>query len=87
VNEACVILSLIELHKATDKRVYLDKAKGAANATCVQQYEDGQYSTFGRNLWTGESPQGAEVSDWYNGMAWTDRVLYSLTQYTRGLKE
>ena len=78
---------MIELHKATYERIYLDKAKVAANAICIQQYEDGQYSTFGRDFETGESPQGAEVGNWYSGMAWSDHALYTLTQYAKGLKE
>lgn len=79
------ILSLIELHKATGERIYLDKAKAAANAICAGQYEDGQFSTWGRDFETGESP--AKHDNWYNAGAFSDWALYSLAQYTGGLKE
>ncbi len=79
------ILSLIELHKATGKRVYLDKAKAAADAICAAQYEDGQFSTWGRDFETGEAPANAD--NWYNAGAFSDWALYTLVQYTRGLKK
>ncbi|MBI5092993.1 MAG: hypothetical protein HZB26_11210 [Candidatus Hydrogenedentes bacterium] len=79
------ILSLIELHKATHNRDYLDKAKAAANAICAEQYEDGQFSTWGRDYQTGDSP--AKLDNWYNAGAFSDWALYALAQYTRGLKE
>ena len=79
------ILSLIELHQATGKRVYLDKARAAANAICAEQYEDGQFSTWGRDFETGESPAGHD--NWYNAQAFSDWALYTLVQYTRDLKE
>jgi hypothetical protein len=78
------ILSLIELHKATGDRVYFDKAKAAANAICAEQYEDGQFSTWGRDYETGESP--AKGDNWYNAGAFSDWALYTLAQYTRGLQ-
>jgi hypothetical protein len=79
------ILSLIELHKATGERVYLDKAKAAANAICAAQYEDGQFSTWGRDFETGDSP--ANSANWYNASAFSDWALYTLAQYVKGLKE
>ncbi len=78
------ILSLIELHKATGEQVYLDKAKAAANAICAEQYEDGQFSTWGRDFESGESP--AKSENWYNAGAFSDWALYSLAQYAKGLK-
>lgn len=77
------ILSLIELHKATGEPAYLDKAKAAANAICAGQYEDGQFSTWGRDFETGESP--ANSPNWYNAGAFSDWALYSLVQYVDGL--
>lgn len=79
------ILSLIELHRATGKRAYLDKARAAANAICAAQYEDGQFSTWGRDYQTGESP--ANSDNWYNAGTFSDWALYTLAQYTRELKE
>ncbi|MCC6490808.1 MAG: hypothetical protein IT364_25195 [Candidatus Hydrogenedentes bacterium] len=79
------ILSLIELHKATGERVYLDKARAAANAICAEQFEDGQFSTWGRDFETGESRANAE--NWYNAGAFSDWALYTLVQYVRGLNE
>ena len=78
------ILSLIELHKATGEQVYLDKAKAAANAICAEQYEDGQFSTWGRDFETGESP--AKSANWYNAGAFSDWALYTLAQYMKTLK-
>lgn len=78
------ILSLIELHKATGRRIYLDKARAAANAICAEQYGDGQFSTWGRDFETGESP--AKGENWYNAGAFSDWALYSLAQYVKGLK-
>ncbi len=75
------ILSLIELHRATGKRVYLDKAKAAADAICAGQYGDGQFSTWGRDFETGESP--AKSANWYNAGAFSDWALYSLVQYLK----
>ena len=52
------ILALIELHRATGKRIYLDKAKAAANAICHEQYADGQFSTWGRDYQNGQGLRG-----------------------------
>ncbi len=79
------ILSLIELHKATGEQAYLDKAGAAANAICAGQYEDGQFSNWGRDFETGASP--ANNDNWYNAGAFSDWALYTLAQYTRGLQE
>ena len=79
------ILALIELHKASGKKEYLDKAKAAANAICAAQWVDGpmngQFSTFGRDHQTGKP---ASVANWYNANASADRALYALAQYVRG---
>ncbi len=77
------ILSLIALHRATGESIYLEKAKAAANAICAEQYEDGQFSTWGRDFETGESP--AKSDNWYNAGAFSDWALYTLAQYTKGL--
>ena len=78
------ILSLIELHKATGKRIYLDKAKAAANAICAEQYDNGELSTWGRDYQTGDSR--AKADNWYNAGAMGDWGLYALVEYTKGLK-
>lgn len=84
------LMTLIELHKATGESLYLDKAKAAANAICAAQYEDGQFSTWGRDHQTGESPAAVEPwhnnqGNWYNSNANSDEALYSLTEYVKGL--
>ncbi len=79
------ILSLIELHKATGERIYLDKAQAAANAICAEQYENGEFSTWGRDYETGESP--AKHDNWYNAGAFSDWALYTLAQYVKGLHQ
>jgi hypothetical protein len=84
------ILALIELHKATAKRIFLDKARAAANAICQEQYEDGQFSTWGRDCKTGESPVEKDYppsKNWYNANAFADWALYKLTIYTRTLRK
>jgi hypothetical protein len=73
------ILSLIELHKATGDKVYLDKAKAAANAICAEQFDDGQFSTWGRDFETGECKSKGD--NWYNANAFADWALYTLVQY------
>ncbi|MCI0334141.1 MAG: hypothetical protein L0228_13060 [Planctomycetes bacterium] len=84
------ILTLIELHKATGEQVYLDKAKAAANAICQEQYEDGQFSTWGRDYETGVCPidntGGPPVNNWYNCHAYADVALYKLTLYVKSLR-
>lgn len=84
------IFSLIELHKATGKKVYLDKAKAAANAICAQQYPDGQFTTWGRDYETGICPVDNHgdraVNSWYNCNAYTDCALYKLTLYVKSLR-
>ncbi len=74
------ILSLIELHKATGDPIYLEKAKAAANAICAAQFEDGQFSTWGRDFKTGKPT--AKWANWYNCNAIADWALYALAQYT-----
>lgn len=79
------ILTLIELHRATGAQVYLDKARAAANAICAEQYEDGQFSTWGRDYETGICPvdnqPGRPVNNWYNCEAYADYALYQLARY------
>jgi hypothetical protein len=82
------ILALIELHKATHKRIYLDKAQAAANAICHEQYPDGQFSTWGRDYQTGKSMDGEvdpPTHNWFNGNAFADWALYKLTLYRKTL--
>jgi hypothetical protein len=82
------ILALIELHKATHKRVYFDKAQAAANAICHEQYADGQFSTWGRDYQTGKSMEGEAnppTHNWFNGNAFGDWALYKLTLYCKTL--
>jgi hypothetical protein len=82
------ILALIELHKATGKRIYLDKAQAAANAICAEQYPDGQFSTWGRDYQTGKSlddETDPPRRNWFNGNAFADWALYKLTLYCKTL--
>jgi hypothetical protein len=83
------ILALIELHKATRHKTYLDKARAAANAICAGQYPDGQFSTFGRDHQTGIAPEYANRSgggNWYNANAMAGWALYALASYSTSLK-
>lgn len=77
------ILSLIELHKATGKSIYLNKAKAAANAICSEQYPNGEFSTWGRDYQTGKSIGEREngSNNWYNANFCADWALYKLTLY------
>ena len=81
------ILTLIELHKATGKLVYLDKAKAAANAICGEQYENGEFSTWGRDCQTGASASDKDpvLKNWYNANANADWALYKLVRYVKTL--
>lgn len=81
------ILALIELHKATGKKVYLDKAKAAANAICAAQYPNGDFSTWGRDERTGTSVMDTSpIKNWYNCNAMADEGIYALTRYVKSLK-
>jgi hypothetical protein len=77
------IRTLIELHKATGDKTYLDKARGAANAICALQYENGAFSTLGMRYYQ----DGKIVSDketgmnWYNSNAGGTAGLYALVAY------
>ena len=79
------IRTLIELHKATGDKMYLDKAKAAANAICVAQFEDGAFSTLGMRYYK----DGKIVSDketgmnWYNANAAATTGLYALDAYLK----
>ena len=80
--------SLIELHRASGKGVYLDKAKAAANAICHEQFPDGEFSTWGRDYQTGESAtisKPKEYQNWYNANAAADSGLYKLVLYVKSL--
>jgi len=84
------ILALIELHRASGKRTYLDKAKAAANAICHEQYADGQFSTWGRDVQTGKAfvdDTDPPRRNWFNGNAFADWGLYKLTIYVKGLRK
>jgi maltose/maltodextrin transport system substrate-binding protein len=76
------ITSLIELHRATGKQIYLDKAKAAGNAICAQQFDDGSFSTWGARSFvngkvTGENTGG----NWYNANVMAVEALYKLDAY------
>ncbi len=81
------VQTLIELHKATGEKVYLDKARAAANAICAVQFEDGAFSTQGMRYYR----DGRIVSDketgmnWYNCNAMATKGLYALDQYLRSI--
>lgn len=79
------ILALIELHKATGKRIYLDKAQAAANAICHEQYENGELSTWGRDYQTGASASDTNprLKNWYNANSFADLSLYKLALYVK----
>ena len=95
-HTAIWIMTLIELHKATGDKQYLDKAMAAANAICYDQYPDGQFSTFGRDFETGKTgvenipanpPGFAGYHNWYNANAGADWALYKLTLYTNSYQK
>ena len=77
------IRTLIELHKATGDKSYLEKARAAANALCAIQYPDGSFSTLGMRYYK----DGKIVSDpetgmnWYNSCAGAIAGLYALDNY------
>jgi hypothetical protein len=77
------IQTLIELHKATGDKIYLDKARAAANAICALQYQNGSFSTLGMRYYE----DGKIVSDpetgmnWYNSCAAAITGLYALDNY------
>jgi len=81
------IQTLIELHKATGNKIYLDKARAAANAICALQFDDGQFSTFGMRYYR----EGTIVSDaetgfnWYNCNAIAAKGLYALDKYLKSI--
>ena len=76
------ISSLLELHRATGKKIYLEKAKAAGNAMCAQQFDDGSFSTWGARSFvdgkvTGENTGG----NWYNANVMAVEALYELDTY------
>ncbi len=81
--------TLIELHKATGDPVFLDKARAAANAVCVQQFEDGQFSTTGMNYYQdGKLVHDKETGfNWYNCNCMASTGLYMLDAYIKSLSE
>jgi hypothetical protein len=81
------ITALIELHRATGEREYLDKAQAAANAICAQQFSNGAFSTWGfRHYEKGKLvPDEDPGFNWYNCNARADRGLYELDAYVRSI--
>lgn len=80
--------SLIALHKATGKLIYLEKATAAANAICAQQFSNGAFSTWGyRHYENGKlMPDTDPGANWYNCNAYADYSLYELDKYVNSLK-
>jgi hypothetical protein len=80
--------TLIELHRATGKPEYLEKAKAAGNAIVAQQFDDGSFSTWGVRSFvdgkvSGENPGG----NWYNANVMAVEALYRLDAHVRGKGE
>ena len=57
--------------------MYLDKAKAAGNAIAKSQFDNGEYSTWGKNQ---IEPKPA-AGNWYGCNAWATEALYKLTAY------
>lgn len=73
------IRTLIDLHEATGKQIYLDKAKAAANAICAQQFPDGSFSTWAvRQCIKGKIVGQNTGGNWYNTNAMGVDGLYRL---------
>jgi hypothetical protein len=86
------ILTLIELHKATGEKAYLEKAQAAANAICAAQYAYGSFCTFGRDWRTGQPDppldgQPGNWNNWYSCTCLAIQALYELDAYMRTLRE
>ena len=83
VHSANWILALIELHKATGKKVYLDKAMAVGNAICASQSPNGELSTWGVDVRTGKPVNNQ--SNWYGCNAFGSEGLYALAAYVDAL--
>jgi len=75
------ILALLELHGATGKRVYLDKAMAAGNAIARSQLDNGELSTWGVDVKTGKPP--THRANWYGCNAFATEALYKLDAYVK----
>jgi hypothetical protein len=81
-HTASWIDSLLELHRATGKQVYLDKAMAAGNAICAQQFDDGSFSTWGaRSCYNGNISGENTGGNWYNANIMAVAALYKLHMY------
>jgi hypothetical protein len=83
VHTGIWINSLLDLHAATGKAEYLDKAKAAGNAICAQQFDDGSFSTFGARCYPDGKLVGVQSGNWYNCNAAAVQALYRLDAYCR----
>jgi hypothetical protein len=83
VHTGVWINSLLDLHAATGKAEYLDKAKAAGNAICAQQFDDGSFSTFGARRYPDGKLVGGLSGNWYNCNAAAVQALYRLDAYCR----
>ncbi len=79
------ILALMELHRATGEKVYLEKAMAAANAIVRSQYENGEFSTWGVDIKTGKPP--LFKANWYGCNALATDALYKLDAYVNSLEK
>ncbi|MEO6434285.1 MAG: hypothetical protein ABIP55_00790 [Tepidisphaeraceae bacterium] len=76
------IISLLELHRATGKQVYLNKAKAAGNAICAQQFDNGSFSTWGVRSFIDGKVSGEDTGgNWYNANVSAVEALYKLHLY------
>ncbi|MEP6662589.1 MAG: hypothetical protein ABJC04_02895 [Verrucomicrobiota bacterium] len=76
------INSLLDLHRATGKRVYLDKAKAAGNAICAQQFRNGSFSTESIHRFVeGKVSVENDGGGWYNANIMAIEALYKLDAY------
>lgn len=82
------IRSLLGLHQVTGDKIYLDKAKAAANAICAQQFDDGSISNWGTRWLDNGKPMGTDCGhNWYNTNAIASASLYLLNDYLDQLKK
>jgi uncharacterized protein YyaL (SSP411 family) len=86
-HTAYYIRSLLELHRATGEREYLEKAMAAGNAICAQQFADGSISNWGTRWLEKGKPRGENCGhNWYNTNAVASAALYELAAYVRGAR-
>ena len=83
INTGYWILSLMALHEATRKQEYIDKAVAAANAILQGQYENGAFSTWGRD-WRFGRP--LRTDDWPAGSAVASEALLYWDQYYQSVQ-